>query len=146
MPDVTESIIIDRPRQEVWDFLQDPENIRLTNSNLQEYEQVGDGEIQKGTRFRGVVRIAGRSLEWANEVTELKEPSSFHTRSVESAIDFTYDTELEDAGDGTKVTVHQEIGSFGGFFGKLADPLVVRMYRKDVRSNLENMKEVLESS
>jgi hypothetical protein len=32
----------------------------------------------------------------------------------------------------------------GGFFGKLADPLVTRMYAKDVKSNLEKLKDLVE--
>lgn len=146
MPQITESIVIDRPRQEVWDFLVEPDNILMTSSNLHEYEQVGGGDIGVGTRFRGVVKVAGRELEWTNEVTQFDPAKALHTRSLESTIDFTYDTDLADANGGTEVTVHQDVGSFGGFFGKLADPLVVRMYRKDVRSNLEKMKEVLEAS
>ena len=43
------------------------------------------------------------------------------------------------------MTWHQESETYGGFFGKLADPLVTRMYAKDVRSNLEKMKELVEA-
>lgn len=32
-----------------------------------------------------------------------------------------------------------------GFFGELTDPLVNRMYAKDVHSNLEKLKELLEA-
>lgn len=146
MPDITESIIVDRPREEVWKFLVEPENVRMTSSNLQEYEQVDDGDIGVGTRFRGVVKVAGRNIEWTNQVTRFDDGKSLHTKSLDSPIDFTYDTDLTDADGGTEITVHQDIGSFGGFFGKLADPLVVRMYRKDVRANLEKMKDALEAS
>lgn len=33
-----------------------------------------------------------------------------------------------------------------GFFGKLADPVVARMFSRDMRSNLHRLKEVLEES
>ncbi|HEX9887878.1 MAG TPA: SRPBCC family protein [Nitriliruptorales bacterium] len=144
MPEVTESITIDVPGQTVWDFITEPENNLLVSSNLEEFEQVGEDPVGVGTRFQGIVKVAGRKLSWSNEVAVYDEPKAFHTRSVESPIDFTYDTDLEPDGDGTKVTVHQDIGSFGGFFGKLADPIVLRMYRRDVRANLEKMKELLE--
>lgn len=146
MPEVTESVTIEAPRERVWEFLLEPENNRLVSSNLEEFEQVGEGEIGVGTQFRGVVKIAGRRLEWRNEVTELEPHERYYSKSVDSPIEFTYDTDLEEADGGTRVTVHQDIGSFGGFFGKLADPIVLRMYRKDLRANLEKMKEFLEAT
>lgn len=145
MPNVTESITIDVPRQVVFDFIKEPANNLLVSSNMETFEQATDGPVGVGTRYRGIVKVAGRKIEWTNEVTRYDEGKSMHTKSIESPIDFTYDTDLEDDGEGTKVTVRQDIGSFGGFFGKLADPLVVRMYRKDVRANLEKMKELLEA-
>ncbi len=145
MPVVDESIVIDRPREEVWEFATAPENIVLTSSNLVEFEQITDGPIGEGTRFRGVTKVAGKQVEWTSEVTQHDPPSVFAQRSVESDIPFTIEITYEDADGATKVSWHQESDSFGGFFGKLADPIVNRMYTKDVRSNLENMKEVLEA-
>lgn len=42
------------------------------------------------------------------------------------------------------MTWHQESETFRGFFGMLADPLVTRIYAKDVRSNLEKLTELLD--
>jgi len=46
---------------------------------------------------------------------------------------------------GTRISIRQEVAPCGGFFGKLADPLVTRMYSRDVRGNLVTLKDVLES-
>ena len=44
------------------------------------------------------------------------------------------------------MTFHQESASFfKGFLGKLADPVVTRMYARDVRRNLAKLKELLEA-
>lgn len=145
MPVVDESIVIDRPRGEVWEFATDPDNIVLTSSNLVEFTQITDGPIGEGTRFRGVTKVAGKKVEWTSEVTKHDRPSTFAQRSVESDIPFSIEITYEDADGGTRINWHQESDSFGGFFGKLADPIVNRMYAKDVRSNLESMKEVLEA-
>ena len=48
-----------------------------------------------------------------------------------------------DEGEGTKVTWHQEMESLKGLF-KFADPIVLKMYARDVRSNLEKVKTILE--
>jgi ligand-binding SRPBCC domain-containing protein len=145
MPVVDDSIVIERPRQEVWEFATDPDNIMLTNSNLVEFDKLTDGPVGEGTRFRGVVKVAGKKLEWTSEVTKFDAPSTFAQQSIESAIPFTVEVTYEDADGGTRMSWHQESESFGGVFGKLSDPIVTRMYAKDVRANLESTKEILEA-
>lgn len=145
MPTVEETIVIDRPRGEVFAFATDPANVPVYSSNLAEFEKTSDGPVSKGTTYRGVAKVAGRSLAWTSEVAEFEEGRHYVNRSVESPMAWEIDIAYEDAADGTRVTWHQDTADFGGFFGKLADPLVTRMYAKDVRSNLENLKELLEA-
>lgn len=142
---VDESIIIKRPRDEVFAFAIDPANVPLFSSNLIEYRQLTPGPVQKGTRDAGAVKVAGKRIDWTTEVVEFEEGRRWGVRSVESPIAFEMDLRYEDAEDGTEIRWHQESETFGGFFGKLAEPLVNRMYAKDVRSNLEKLKELLEA-
>ena len=51
---------------------------------------------------------------------------------------------FSDEGSGTRVTWLQESESLGGVF-KLADGLVMKLYSRDVRSNLEKAKTLLEA-
>lgn len=145
MPIVDESIIIKRPRKEVFAFATDPANVPLYSSNLIEFHQTTPGPVQKGTRDAGAVKVAGRRIDWTTEIVEFEEGRRSVSRSIDSPISFEIDLRYEDAEGGTKVMWHQESTTFGGFFGKLADPLVNRMYSKDVRSNLEKLKELLEA-
>ena len=145
MPVVDDSININRPRSEVFAFATDPENIPLYSSNLIEFEQVTEGPVGKGTRNRGSVKVAGKRIDFTVEVVEFDEGRRLASRSVESPIPFELDVSYEDADGGTRVSWHQESPGFKGFFGKLTDPLVNRMYAKDVRSNLEKLKDLLEA-
>ncbi len=145
MPSVEESVFIHRPRDEVFAFAVDPANVVLYNSNLVEYEKTSDGPPGKGATYRGVTRVAGKTINWTAETTEFKEGQSWETRSIESPMAWTIAARYEEADGGTRVTFHQETDSYQGFFGKLAEPVVTRMYAKDVRSNLEKMKELLEA-
>lgn len=45
---------------------------------------------------------------------------------------------------GTRFTWHQEMESLKGFF-KFAAPVVLKLYARDVRANLEKAKTILES-
>ena len=145
MPVIEESVVIDRGRSEVFAFSTDPVNVPLFNSNMVSFEQLTEGPVGKGTRNHGVVRVVGRTIEWTTEVTEFEQDRRVISRSVESPVGFGLDIKYEDANGGTKVTWHQDSETYGGFFGKLADPLVTRMYAKDVRSNLEKLKELVEA-
>lgn len=145
MPVIDESIVINRGRSEVFAFATDPDNVPLFNSNMISFEQLTEGPVGKDTRNRGSVRVVGKTIEWVTEVTEFEPDRRYVSRSVESPVGFELDIKYEDANGGTKVTWHQESETYGGFFGKLADPLVTRMYGKDVRSNLEKLKELIEA-
>lgn len=140
-----ESITINRPRQEVWDFIRVPENQVFWQSNLIDYESDSDGEPKVGDRERGVVKAAGRKIEWTSEIIQADLGKAIAMKSIEAPFPFTWRMELEDDGDGTRATVHAETESMGGFFGKLGDPIVSKMYARDVKANLENLKEILES-
>jgi uncharacterized membrane protein len=145
MPVVEETILIKRPRDEVFDFATNPENVPLYSSNLIEFQKTSDGPVDKGTTYRGEVKVAGRTITWTSEVAEYEQGRRFVNRSVTSPIAWEVTVTYEDDAGDTLVHWRQEADSYGGFFGKLADALVTRMYAKDVRSNLEKLKELLEA-
>lgn len=146
MPKTEESVVIDRPIQEVWDFVDDPNNQTMWQSHVERFEQLDGGPRQVGTTFRGVTRVAGQNLEWTAQTTEYEPPRANAFQSIEAPMSFRGSTRLEPVGDdATRVTYLLEADNLGGFFGKLADPIVTRMYSRDVKASLENLKEILES-
>ena len=147
MPVVEDQIEIDRPPREVFDFVSKAENIPLVNSNVMSYEQMEDEPRGKGTRDRGAVRVAGKKVEFVHEVTEWEPGAHLGLRSVEApmGMSWTIDYRFEDNGaGGTIVHFRQDTPSLGGFWGKLGDNLVIKMYRRDNRASLENTKVFLE--
>ena len=144
MPVVDESIVINRPRSEVYAYLSQPNSYLEFQTNLSELSN-DNAEAAVGNQFSGVNKVAGRKVPWTAETTEVVENEVIASKSLESPLEFTYSWRLADEGDGTLVSFHQEVGSLGGFFGRFADPLVVRMYARDVSSNLDNLKALLEA-
>lgn len=145
MPTTEETILIDRDPQAVWDFMEDPSTETLWQTNTVEYEQLDDGPVEEGTKNRGVTKVAGKRVEWTAVITEHDPPARLAFRSVDSPIEFEGWYTVEAVGDATRVTYHIESPTYGGFFGKLAEPLVNKLYSRDVKGNLENLKEILES-
>ena len=145
MPVIEESIVINKPRAEVYAFAADSTHLLDWSSNIIEFEATPPGPVQADTTAKGVTRVAGRNVEWTSKVTEVEDGVGYTYESVESPMAFTYSYRFEDAEGGTKVVFHQDVPTIGGFFGKLADPIVTRMYSRNVSANPANLKELLEA-
>jgi uncharacterized membrane protein len=143
MPRVEETIYIDRPVEDVFAYATDPDNQTTIQSNLSEFES--DGPIEKGARTSGLTRVAGRTVEWSAEVSEYHRNDRVEFRSLVAPMDFHVTWTYTPEGQGCRVTFEQEVGSLGSFFGRLADPIVTKLYARDVRGNLEKLKVLLES-
>lgn len=145
MPVIDESIVINKPRAEVYAFAADSTHLLDWSSNIIEFEATPPGLVQADTTAKGVTRVAGRNVEWTSRVIEFEDGVRYTYESVESPMAFTYSYRFEDAEGDTKVMFHQDVPTIGGFFGKLADPIVTRMYSRNVSANLANLKELLEA-
>ena len=141
---VEESIVINKPRLAVWEFITDPANVPVYSSNVVEYELVSGEKQEVGRICRWVVKVAGRRLEMTDEMVEVERGRGGKYVSKDATIPYTLSVLCEDVGEGTKVTWHQEMESLKGFF-KFADPIVLKLYARDVRSNLGKAKTILES-
>lgn len=144
MPRSEATIHIERGPDEVWAFIADPDNLPVWNTALVTAES--DGPMEKGAKISGQVKFLGKKIDYVNEVTEFDSPRRTEYRSVESPFPWHGGTILEQDGNGTKVTAFLESENIRGFFGKLGDPIVAKMYGRQMRSDLENLKEILESA
>jgi carbon monoxide dehydrogenase subunit G len=142
MPRIEESIQINRSPQEVWDFTADPANLPVWNGAIQTADP--DGPMAQGTKVSGHLKFLGKRMDYVNEITTFNPPTESAYRSVDAPFEFTGGSMLEPADGGTRMTTWIETGSLGGFFGKMGDPIVTKMYARQVRNDLENLKEILE--
>lgn len=145
MPAVEESIIIERPPETVFRFTTDPRNVPRYSRNTIEYEELQEGPMEIGTRVGGTVRVAGRRIDFVYEVLEFDPPERFVAKTVESPIPFRMTQRYEAVVKGTRLDWLTESDGFGGFFGKLTESMVVSMYARDLRSDLQSLKRLIES-
>lgn len=66
-------IFINRPVDEVFDFVADERNEPRYNPKVRAAEQISDGPIGVGTRFRAETVSMGRAVEMVIEVTGARE-------------------------------------------------------------------------
>ena len=146
MPEFHSTTTIARSREEVFTYLVDPEAQTVWQSGLQEFDADWTDEPKVGDRARGTVKVAGKKVHWEAEITEVTRPERMAFRSVESPFPFEISYTLVDSGGSTEVRHDGSTEALGGFFGKLADPLVALMYQRDMNSNLANLKAIMEET
>lgn len=59
IPVVDESIVIDRPRDDVFAFYTDPDKVPLWASGTIEYERTTEGPMREGTQSRAKSKVVG---------------------------------------------------------------------------------------
>lgn len=141
------SVRIDQSREKVFAYLVDPATQTVWQSGLQEFEADWKDDPKVGDRARGTVKVAGKKVHWETVTTEVQPPERITFRSLEAPFDYELSYTLIDHGASTEVRHDGSTGTLGGgFFGKLADPLVALMYQRDMESNLANLKSIIEES
>jgi Polyketide cyclase / dehydrase and lipid transport len=137
------AVTIERPLQEVWDFVLDSRNDPVWQTNVVEVGNGADRPVEVGVEIEETFGFLGRRLPVTLVVTE-------HEPTRHSAVEVTagpvpgrgsYD--FEAAGVGTRFTYTLETDAHGLF--KLAEPVFARMARRDVATSCEHLKDLLES-
>ena len=143
MINVEESIIINRPVEEVFAFVADQPNATQWQSGVLEVRRITDGPIGVGTKHKAVRKFMGRRLEAINEyvVYELNKEVTF-TGSAGGA-DFRHSYLTEATPEGTKLTSRMEMRP-KGLFG-LAEHLIVSSLRREFTASMGELKDLLEN-
>jgi uncharacterized protein YndB with AHSA1/START domain len=143
MIELSSSIVINRPVEEVFSYVTDAKNLSNWMSELVKADQASNGPMGLGTKINAVANVLGRQAESIQEVSKYELNRVFAIKSasgpVENEDEFTFEP---DAG-GTKVTRTTK-GEIAGFF-KMAEPLVVRMLSRQLKTNFANLKDLLET-
>jgi uncharacterized membrane protein len=142
MTKVEQTAVIERPVEEVWDYVHDPANDPVWQSTLLETKEAGH-PLAVGSRLVEVRRFLGKRIETEYEVTELEPHTRSAIRALSGPIPFVGSYEFEPANGATRFTMSVELDGHGFF--KLAEPVFARMVGREMRANIEQLKDVLEA-
>jgi uncharacterized protein YndB with AHSA1/START domain len=141
---VEENVEINRPVEEVFSYATNPENFPQWAGSVIEVRKDVPGPPREGARFTVEQKLLGRRFEAPFEVIDYEPNRRYAHRStggpVPVTMNFTYE---QVSSERTRVTQHNE-GEPGGFFG-LVGPLLERALGRQMRTNLENLKDMLEA-
>ena len=137
------SIFINRPPQEVFDYITNPDNDSNWRSTAVSAEWTSDGPVGVGSTQRTVGKFLGRKIDSTNEVTVWDPPNQFAFKSVGGSIPLELSQKLAAEDNGTQLTINAQ-AELAGFF-KLAEGLVGKQAEKQMDTDFNALKLVLEA-
>jgi uncharacterized membrane protein len=140
--DVVAEVNVRRPREQVAAYMSDPANDPEWIGGLREARVLGDGPFGEGSRVARVASFMGRRVEYVNEITTLEPGRILEMRSVKAPFPMHITYTFEDRDGGT--AVRNRVRGGGGLFS-LGSPLFAPMVRRNVRKDLERLRDLLES-
>jgi uncharacterized membrane protein len=143
MIDVEKSIIIQRPVEDVFNYVSDLAHSAEWQSGLTEVRQITEQPLGVGTRYALVRTFMGRKMEASNEITEFTPNVKVGFKTISGPIPLEASYQFYTAEQGTKLTSKIEMQPKG--FISLAEPLISASLQRDVEANLNVLKNMLES-
>ena len=136
------TIHLNRPVQQVFAFLADSKNLRTWQSNLIENEQLTEGPLRAGTRFREVRRTGPRLSEIQAEITDFESNKGFATKTITKP-QVTVSYSLDGENGGTRLNYKFVMQTSG--LMRLLEPLIAGSIKKDTELDFQKLKRILES-
>jgi hypothetical protein len=139
---VSGEILINRPVEQVFDFVSDQRNEPIYNPRMLQSEKITDGPIGVGTRFRAMAMVGRRKAEMIIEVTECQRPRRFGSRTTMSSADIAGGLTFEPVNGATLMRWSWEVRPNGAL--RLLGPMVAGLGRRQEQRIWVGLKNKLE--
>jgi uncharacterized membrane protein len=142
---VERELVVNAPREQVWDHITNPDNYTLFFSGITRWEV--DGPKKRGcrARYRMLMRVGSAEVGGLVEIVEYEEPGDMAWTSV-LGVDQRGRWRLREHGPNrTSVMFRLSYNAPGGLLGWLSDQLSAPMVRNNIHHTLENLKRQIES-
>jgi uncharacterized protein YndB with AHSA1/START domain len=139
----TNTITIRRPREAVFAYLADLENLPRWNYAIQQTRKVTPGPVDVGSRYHQIRTVPERREE-SLEVTDLEPGRRLTVVGTLNALPARLSYVLEPVGDATVLTNDVELTTSGPL--TLVAPLASRQIKAAVAANLDVLRQVLEGA
>ena len=144
MTKLQHTVTIDRPVDQVWDYVIDARNDPVWMNQVVEVGRGADQPLEVGVEIDEVVSFLGKRLSVTMRVTE-------HEPRRRSAIELTRTPvpgrgsyEFAPMNGGTRFTMTLETDAHGFF--RLAEPVFKRIAQRDMVTSCERLKDLMEAS
>ena len=145
---VEEQIVVEVPREEVWNLVADPTGYSRFMTGITRFEPEAEAEGRQaalGARYSMRMRAGSADVGGVVEIVEFDPPNDMAWTSI-TGIDQRGRWRLRDAGEGRTLVVLRLSYAAPGLVGALADRLSALEVRRNLRRSLERLKADLEGS
>jgi carbon monoxide dehydrogenase subunit G len=143
MINIDHTVTVDRPLEEVWDFVSDPANNPQWQSGVELSDQSPSGPIKVGTRVHIVRRFMGQKIEVVFEITVFEPNAQFTFKSLSGPLPISGSIAMAATDRGTEVAYHAT-GEAAGVLG-LGETIISGLVNKQLGDDLRALKKLLES-
>jgi uncharacterized protein YndB with AHSA1/START domain len=142
-------IVVAAPPERVFTALTDFEQARAWMPNLVTITPMSEGPVAVGTRYRETRKMFGRAASETFEVTAFEPPSRLGlrvdgTQGASRKGEYRVAYALEPVGVGTRLSLDSQIEMPGWFF-RVFGAVLVRVFRRGIRKDLEALKRHVEA-
>ncbi len=137
------SVTIERPLEEVWEYVMDPANDPVWQGSVIEVRSGTDAPLRVGSEIEEVFQFLGRRFDVTFEVTEHEPMTRSAVKTSAGPVPMQGSYHFERVNGGTRFSIEGETDAHGLF--KLAEPVFARIARRDWDTSCKVLKDVLES-
>jgi Polyketide cyclase / dehydrase and lipid transport len=135
--------VIERPVEEVFDFVADERNEPRFNPRMLRAEKISPGPIGVGTRFSAEMATGGRRTLMTTEFTAFERPHRLALITCMSWMEIRGSLAFEPIPGGTRLRWHWDVRPRGVL--RLVGPVIGRIGRRQERTIWVNLKRLLET-
>jgi carbon monoxide dehydrogenase subunit G len=132
------TVVVDRPKEEVFDFLSDMRNEMKWNPGVESMEKLTDGPIGFGTKYLAKWKQS-KKIEVECVAFERPDSWSYHNGGP---VEVTFTARLTTEGKSTRVEVDFDAKPHGLFV--LIFPVFMLAMKRQESANMANLKKALE--
>jgi uncharacterized membrane protein len=141
---VEESIEINRPLQEVFNYVSEVGNFPEWTAHTLEVRKDTPGIPQQSDRFTVAIKSVGRRFETPYERTSYEANRRYTDRAVGGPIpDQRWEYAFREVPGGTRLT--RAVDAEPGGLLRLLEPVQKRLVHRQLRKDLESLKDLLEA-
>lgn len=143
---VEETVVVNTPREAVWDYMTDPAKYPLFFAGITRWEVEGRKRRGLGARYRLLLHVGSADVGGLIEIVEFDEPGDMAWTSV-MGIEQRGRWRLRERGPNrTSVTFRLTYSAPGGLLGWLSDQASAPLVRRNVKATLDALKRQVEVS
>jgi uncharacterized membrane protein len=140
---IEERITVNVPRQQVWEWVNDPEKVGTFMEGIRFWTVEGEPSMGERARYTVRVRVGAAEVGSLVEIIEWDPPHEIAWTSI-TGIQMRGRWILHGLGKRTEVILRISYQAPGGIIAVLADRVGGRMVKGNVKASLGNLKRMLE--